>query len=238
MSIVGGPNVVKDNLLFSFDPAFSKSYIPNASNYRNIINNNINGVFAASTNFDLDGGGCVNLSSTENYMLADANIFNENRTQFTWSFWIKSSSIPGDGDPDEWLVGYTRSGSNDFGVYFRSNRFGVSINNVNYRYNTNITTFFKINVWQNIVLVFDTVNDYWSLYVNGKLINTVTSVTSTIPNQNGFTQIFIYVDRDGASTYNQFYTGKISRTSFYSKVLSQEEILQNYNAFKGRFSLI
>lgn len=66
------------------------------------------------------------------------------------------------------------------------------------------------------------------LYVNGSLVNTLTKSWNTIQDTN---QI-------GRQTNGAEYTnGKISYISYYNKVLSADEMMQNFNAIKGRYGL-
>ena len=64
-------------------------------------------------------------------------------------------------------------------------------------------------------------------YVNGVLKSSITSVTL----RNDFDRIWIG-QRGG-----QYWTGWIPEFRMYNRALSAEEVLQNYNALKGRFGL-
>ena len=66
------------------------------------------------------------------------------------------------------------------------------------------------------------------LYVNGSLVTTLTKSWNTVQDTN---QI-------GRQTNGAEYTnGRISYISYYNKVLSADEMMQNFNAIKGRYGL-
>lgn len=69
----------------------------------------------------------------------------------------------------------------------------------------------------------------WKLYLNGQLVDTDPSTTTFI---NGTTARIAAYSED---TY--VFNGKISNVQIYNRVLSDSEILQNYNATKSRFGL-
>jgi hypothetical protein len=82
---------------------------------------------------------------------------------------------------------------------------------------------FKFGRWDNYVLTSDTSTA--KMYVNGELKSTLSS-SGGINNNRMFV---IGYNWDGMSN------ASISQTLLYNKTLTQQEILQNYNATKGRF---
>ena len=79
------------------------------------------------------------------------------------------------------------------------------------------TTFFLLNVGK--------------IYLNGILNNTKTYTSETVSYYNQ--EIWI-----GKSNFaNGIAKGNFSSVKFYNKVLTDNQVLQNYNALKGRFGL-
>jgi hypothetical protein len=66
----------------------------------------------------------------------------------------------------------------------------------------------------------------------GNLVNAIGSnVTSRSPSSNG-----LVIGRlNGTNGF--FFVGNIYNTQIYNRALSAQEVLQNYNAAKGRFGL-
>jgi hypothetical protein len=65
------------------------------------------------------------------------------------------------------------------------------------------------------------------IYLDGNAI-----LTTTIKHSNHNVTVQV-----GEANANQFFGGNIAQASVYNKVLTHDEIQQNYNALKGRFGL-
>jgi hypothetical protein len=88
------------------------------------------------------------------------------------------------------------------------------------------------NAFTYVVAVASTITDDLKLYINGSLVASNTTFTSTFDVSSN--QVHI-----GAmpTVYTGFSNGRIFNASIYNRALSITEILQNYNATKGRFKL-
>jgi len=85
------------------------------------------------------------------------------------------------------------------------------------------------STWYHMTFIYN--NGAASFYLNGVLYaSTPANTTFTTPTNP--TQI----GRPVGSTYGSF-KGKIAQTQYYNRVLSQQEITQNYNALKSRYGL-
>jgi hypothetical protein len=85
-------------------------------------------------------------------------------------------------------------------------------------------------VWNHVVVTVDTGNIF-QIYINGVLMNGTYSGSGGSINWGSGTTTQI-----GRSTgYGTPFKGKISNVKLYNKLLSQDEILQNYNVLKYRF---
>jgi hypothetical protein len=85
-------------------------------------------------------------------------------------------------------------------------------------------------VWNHVVVTVDTGNIF-QVYLNGLLMSGSYSGSGGSINWGSGTTTQI-----GLSTaYNTPFKGKISNVKLYNKLLSQDEVLQNYNALKNRF---
>jgi hypothetical protein len=69
----------------------------------------------------------------------------------------------------------------------------------------------------------------WKLYLNGQLVDTDPSTTTFA----GGNVVRIAAFQVGGNLFN----GKIATAHIYNRVLSDDEIAQNYNATKSRFGL-
>jgi hypothetical protein len=67
------------------------------------------------------------------------------------------------------------------------------------------------------------------LYVNGSLVSQNDAIQASWPNPSQYTLF--------NRSNNQSFSGSVYYLKFYSRALSPEEVLQNYNATKSRFGL-
>jgi hypothetical protein len=85
-----------------------------------------------------------------------------------------------------------------------------------------------VGVWNHYVLTLS--SNVLKLYINGTLYNTK-SVTS----QTGGASDFVIGDYRANNSGNENYLGFIGPVKLYNRVISQAEVIQNYDAFRGRF---
>ena len=127
--------------------------------------------------------------------------------------------------------------------YYYTNPSGptYNFNKINTGYSNNRT--FQIrtspnsvlpNRWNNIVTIYDA--GTVSFYVNGESVSgTITtndSSTAIVDNDFG-----LVIGKSNLGVGGEALNGKISNYAIYSKALSAQEVLQNYNATKTRFGL-
>jgi hypothetical protein len=110
-----------------------------------------------------------------------------------------------------WMAGGTKLNSGHNGIWNRV---------------TSLTTI-DLNKWWHGAVTFSPING-WCLYVNGELEST-----------NNNTDIYTNGEELEIGSYdsNNFFNGDISVVQLYDRVLSPQEVLQNYNAYKTRFGL-
>ena len=91
--------------------------------------------------------------------------------------------------------------------------------------------------WHHFVTTFD--GRYAKLYIDGSLANTDDFGSANKTMTYASNSIFLGAEA-GASTSpaGNYWQGKIANTSIYNKALSDEEVAQNYNTTKARYSLI
>ena len=87
---------------------------------------------------------------------------------------------------------------------------------------------FETGVWYNIAWVFNTSANTIKVYINGTLDKT-TSITGNF-NYTTFTGLGQY------NSGNHHLNGKLANFMIYNRELTALEVLQNYNAHKGRFT--
>lgn len=176
--------------------------------------------------FDVANGGSIVLDGSNDYLLTTSSI--ELRRNFSLEIWAKFDTLSGRNNA---LFGQGIAAANqsiniwqgtdisvDFRMYF--NDFAVT------------TSAISTDQWYHYVFTYNHSEPYTKqIYRNGVLLDQSTSGQSQYA---GTGQLYIGVLNGGVQWPLD---GNISIVRAYSKILSEAEILQNYNANKTRFSL-
>ena len=222
MGIARGPKIVTSGLLLALDAADKLSYPGSGTTWRNLASNNFNCTLTNGPTFSGANMGSivydgVDDSATCSLVTSDAN-------NVTMESWFKATTLPG----DRGLMLNGNGGSSGYGLQFGACGTagttlyvffgGVSCNVVSY--GTLVT-----NTWYQAVYTRTTTPSISNiLYINGISRSTNTSSNPNAP--AGSTLI-------GHSAFN----GNISIARIYNRALTATEVLQNYNATKGRYGL-
>jgi hypothetical protein len=149
----------------------------------------------------------------------------------TIDLWLKSSDSTG------YILSKPWNGSGEYNYYLYFNGFFINTGNQSNAFNFSTVT---TGNWINLVILVSTTQ--WGAYINGvqnvALANHgITNNTPTYGNtQTQLTLMTLYPYGGGGNA--GFSTqGNIGSFRIYNRVLSASEVLQNYNATKGRFGL-
>jgi len=93
------------------------------------------------------------------------------------------------------------------------------------------TSFMTVNAWNHIVCTYTSGNKI--TYINGVQAGGLSGITGTL-NTGGTNQ---YIGKYGNAGNNYQFNGRIGESRVYNIALSAAQVLQNYNATKGRFGL-
>jgi hypothetical protein len=174
----------------------------------------INGV-----TFNGDNLGSLVFDGVDDYILT--NLTNE-YSSYTINFFCKWNSSEG----LQRIFGST--GLSTFTIRTSSN--------VNFHYNDSSSTSVSlssnvnvgINKWCCITVTVDSLNNNVKIYINGEFKNS----NGILPIANLRTNIFL-----GGQNSSLLYPSQFGIVQIYNRVLTADEVLQNYNATKGRFGL-
>jgi hypothetical protein len=235
MSVKGGPNTVTSGLVLELDAGNIKSYPATGTTWFDKSGNANNGTLTNGPTFNTGSLGSIVFDGVDDYVLRNA--FIDAGSNFSVFAWIKPGNINirngivGNSYPYSERRGFFLStGTNYAGT---TNTFFLSIGS-DVAYRTAANNSITLNTWN---------------YVGGTVINGGEDIKLYV---NGTeTSYFGGVFNSGSITYdtNQFYVGarysnnlepfvgNIATSQIYNRVLNSAEILQNYNATKGRFGL-
>lgn len=143
----------------------------------------------------------------------------------TWSIWV-SPSITGGGDILNMQSG---SGWNMCPFWSASQYFNAKVWNT-----TTITSLstYTVGSWYNLVLTYNHATTTTTFYINGVSQGTAAGAYSGSGIDN-----YLGIGLAGSQATNTYFNGKASSLNVYTKALTQAEVLQNFNALRGRYGL-
>ena len=250
MSYFNGPKSITDGLVVCLDAANSKSYIGSGTTWNDLSGNNNTGTINLGE-FVSDGAGSYlrNTSNTSDFFyitIANSTSINSAFSVTTggWTIeeiiWTNSTTYP---EADAGGVGSNPAyggGATGFdwnhGIANTSFQFGQSSTSAGGGYEDSVSfsvnsPYNSLNAWRVRTMVWNRGTNSNLLYINGTYIN-----SASTPNTSG-TSIY---DGDGitfGTLYGWKHYGRRAGIKIYNRVLSYGEILQNYNANKGRYNL-
>jgi Concanavalin A-like lectin/glucanases superfamily len=228
------PNIVQDQLIFYVDAGNTKSYISGSTVWYDLTSNLYTGSFVNSPIYEEPYKGSIKFNGTNQYINCRDFSWTVNDS-FSLNVTFKLSAVKtyhglmGKPGPSwEWFLGVW-NGSLLY-VYYNSSGQLTSANIFN------ITP--VLENWYTGGITYDGINKICKMYVNGGLV-----ATSGIPYDVGAAGNPTFVNRTNnmylGNTYwgDNYLNGNIASALIYNKNLSADEMLQNYNALKGRYIL-
>ena len=217
--------IVSDGLVFYIDAANPRSYSGTGLTANGLVGG-IGATLINGVGFTSSNNGSFIFDGTNDYIAAPGTNFplsNSPRTLNIW-FYTKSSTWTADTNNLFWYgtAGSTRQSFGvDFGTY-------PTMEFYSWGDDINWNSFGPQEGWKNVQVTYDG-NTTCRVYEAGILVTTKTLGAQLNTVLSTDVQI-------GAITYVPgYFDSNISQVSMYNRALSATEILQNYNATKGRY---
>jgi hypothetical protein len=234
MSVKGGPNTVTSGLVLELDAGNIKSYPTTGTTWFDKSGNAYNGTLTNGPTFNSGSLGSIVFDGVDDSCRSILN--SQLSNSFTFSAFTKPTTIPiTPSTPPAGIVVSEVASYNNYwaflGLYLGKWHWALYDGGVNpYITSSAVPT----TSWAYITGVRDVVADTLYFYVNGVLDSTLNDTTTTVPVYSAFT-----VGGQVSQPFGQsrLYNGSVAITQIYNKALSANEVLQNYNATKGRFGL-
>jgi len=215
MGVKAGPRIVKEGLVLDIDAAVFKSYSGSGLTAYGLVGG-IGATLVNGAGYGTTNNGYFIFDGSNDYLNA-GNDTNIQISSGTISAWTRSSS-PGGGFR---------------GIVAKQFAYGMFYTDsvlIAYDWQAAATRTTGINIadgtWKNVVLAFS--GGTGNLYLNGSSVSNFTYNIS-----NNLSNLFIGAEANA----NQYAACNISQVLIYNRVLSNQEILQNYNATKRRYGL-
>lgn len=240
------PNIVTDGLILYLDAANTKSYPGSGTAWFDISGNNNH--FTLYNSPTLNPSKYFTFDGIDDYARSTSTLNLSLYSAITVLIWFQPLSYPSSGILD-FIYEHTSNFNSNVGGFvhtYNDTSLGQDYqiflsNRGNAGYNLGVwnKTLFNNLTWKHSSATIDTnqLSVENTLYVNGNL---TTALSNPVPgyasnNTNTFANDYFYVGTRGGATY--FSDMNISGIQIYNKVLTSQEILQNYNTTKTRFGL-
>ena len=226
MGAASGPDIVEDGLVLCLDAGNRESYTGSGDIW-NELSNNMSAELVNSPTFNSQNNGFFQFVS-DDYARIPNNTLLDTQTPSV-EVWIKTNATTQLG------FWFEKGTVNSQYSLFQSNGTLIWRQNVGGSLiDLTITTsnFINTSNWYQVVGTFT--SGRRRLYVNNNLVNSDT-VTGTLGTNTGGMSIGAYGGYTGSKSY--YYNGNLAICRVYNKELTSTEVLQNYNAIKGRFGI-
>jgi len=232
MASFAGPNTVTDGLILCLDAANTQSYPGSGTTWTDVSGKNHDGTLTNGPTFSSDNGGCIVFDGSDDHigMLGTATDLgiNDTSTSFSFSIWFKTG-----GTSEYYMFDNYDGSSQDISFRLDAGKLELYLRGSGGFINATRYGSYTLNAWNNAVYNFDssTSPDLFTAYVNG--INTGTSTSNFSGNFESGSNFRIGMRPSGGGQF----PGRIACAMLYNKSLTEAEVKQNYNSFKGRFNL-
>ncbi len=232
-----GPHIVTDGLIFGVDAASERSYPGSGTNWTDIVGDS-NCALVNGPTFDSGNGGSIVLDGSDDYVLRSTTPTElQGDPSLTISMWVKRLTNEGS-YAGIWGIG-GNSGNEGINSWWYLNTNEITIDTWGRATFTSGQTYplneWVFVTWQKTAGAMTRANcTIWkntTSYTGTDL--TVLRPESTAPaiNNGGISLGAIH------STYVNKVNFAYATTIIYDRVLTASEVIQNYNATKGRFGL-
>ena len=245
MGLIHSPHIVTDGLVLCLDAANSRSYPGTGTTWTDLAGSN-NGTLTNGPTFDADDKGSIVFDGANDYVLSQntpsESPFDGSSTEMTVCGWVNPDALI-----NAAISSIYESSTSSLLYFFAIKSDGkirftqYSNSGTNYVNNTTDSAHYSAGEWSFIVATLDTTkaaNSRIAIYFNGsEVASTADDITGTPSNPiaSATTPIRIGHSVNASNNSSQLMNGKISNVSIYSRVLSADEILQNYLATRGRY---
>ena len=214
-------NIVRFGLILDLDAGNPTSYAGSGTTWYDVSGNSNNSTLTFGPTYSTTNGGIINFDGVDDYSVSTVASITASSTI---GLWIKCASYDNK-IPISIAGAVYGSGPN---IFFYNSTINWNIGDGGGNPFTN--SYYPNSNWHYIVITNDSATNA-KLYIDGVLIGTAAYRNTASTNSNNF-----WIGRFSGDN-NYTINASIGQTQLYNRVLSAAEVLQNYNATKGRFGL-
>lgn len=226
MATLYGPQIVTDSLALCLDAGNTTSYPGSGTLFTDISGNGKDGTLTNGPTYSSSNYGAIVLDGTNDYISTNLSVSSPSTTAVTYDVVFKNNSS----GTFKGFIGASSYQTSGFFLGFYIN----SLTNIYVFYNNTGTDYtggwtYNSSVISHGIFVFN--GRSISGYRNGNLISTLTASIDAGTNSNGI-QVGRSLQGGWGNSQCDVYSFRV-----YNKALSASEVLQNYNATRGRFGI-
>jgi len=229
MGIDIGPIEVTDGLVYWYDTSNTRSFSGSGNTLNSISTASSMSIINGYSTKGSGAGLAISLSAVNSYTLTDTNLYsqfpNSSTSMFIWAYSVGAGNIV-----SELGQAVKDSGWHDSNIEINgSGNVSMSVWHGGLT-NKVVSSSLSFNSWYYIGWTYDGTTLIG--YVNGNSVG-----TTTLTRQRNGSAIYYTIGASDSSNMgtNAYWKGMFSYFSVYNRALSATEILQNYNATKGRY---
>lgn len=226
-------SIVSSGLILYYDAGTPISYSGSGTTWTDLSGAVNTGTLQNSPTYTYDAGGAFTFNGTNNEVTTTTQFTNPQK--FSIGAWFKTSSASGK-KIIGWEAAQTGTGSASydrmiwigtdgklyFGIYSGGQVTAVS------------TATYNDNNWYYVVGTYGGEGTTTRLYVNGV---SVATNTGTPENTNGYWRIGGYRATGWTNASDGYFSGSIGAAHIYNVGITSTQVLQNFNAHRGRFGV-
>ena len=227
MAVGYNPKVVTDGLVLALDAGNTKSYPGSGTAWSDMSGNGDNATLINAPTYSSDDGGYLDFNGTNEYATLPELSLAGNEITFTvWNYGItaQNSSIIYLEDSNNRRLLNIHLPWSDGNVYFDKGSDAVNFDRI-YKNASNS----EYQGWHHWAFTANASTGSMKIYLDSVLWHSDTGKTRTFNDATGTHR------RIGLVNSADYHRGYVSSIMLYTKELTAAEVLQNYNANKGRY---
>jgi hypothetical protein len=229
--------IVTNGLVLNLDAGFVPSYPMTGSTWYDLSDNDNDGTLTNGPTFNSGNGGSIVFDGVNDYITLSSSLESlTGTTEASLNMWLKLNS-GSNSSGRSGLINLTSQNTTNGNLYYYKNTGNVggiwlNIFRTNRVYTGDWQPTVDGTLWHNLTITTTPGVNGWKMYLNGILRYQTTGQNTVNINSSIIGGI-----RLGQNSGSRDLWGNISLTSIYNRALTPTEVLQNYNAQKGRFGL-
>jgi hypothetical protein len=227
MALAHSPSIVTTGLVLCVDAGNPRSYPGSGTTWRDATSSGFNFTLINGPTYSSSNLGFITFG-VDDIATAGYNTALDTQTP-TVEVWVKTNALDQNG------FWFEKGSVNSQYALFQEGqalRWRMNIGGSITQLSTTTASFMNTSNWFQIVGTYTSGSRI--LYINGVQVNS-DAQTGTIATNSSGMSIGAYGGNSGSNGY--FYNGALSICRVYNRVLSATEVLQNFNAARGRYGI-